>query len=204
MGKRMNNKHLIKLTKSELIKTLIFSFLLALIFIYSFYKSTTTIRNNSMLLIICTAIGLVILFLSIYTGIKIGLKNRKRITVSLEKNEKYKLIWAFGILAMLFGAFLNTNAIFKIAWLLGGFGLTLVKKWGFYTFITLAIIYSLLIVVDLLSGNSFHLLGQILSDKAIGSNFAIGLVILIRGLTLAFCISGIYYLTRPKVKKQFK
>lgn len=198
------DKYPSKLTKSELIKTIIFSVILALVFTYSLYKSTVAIKYNLTVLIICAVIGLAILFLSIYTGVKIGLKNRKQIMASLKQNEKYKLIWAFGILAMLFGAFLNTNPIFKIAWLLGGFGLILVKKWGFYTVITLAIIYSLLIVVDLLSGNSLQLLRQILSDKAIGPDSAIGLVLLIRGLTLAFCISGMYYLTRPKIKEQFK
>jgi len=72
------NKQTSKLTKSELIKTGILSIILALVFIYSLYKSAEPLKHNSTLLIICTVIGLVILFLSIYVGTKMGLKIREQ------------------------------------------------------------------------------------------------------------------------------
>lgn len=74
-----------KLTKSELIKTGILSVILALVFIYSFYKSAAALRHNSTLLIIFAVIGLVILFLSVYAGIKIGLKSREEMKNHLPK-----------------------------------------------------------------------------------------------------------------------
>lgn len=75
----MDKKQTPKLTKLELIKIIILSVILALVFIYSLYKSATPLRHNSVLLFICIIIGLMILFLSVYVGIKIGLKNREQI-----------------------------------------------------------------------------------------------------------------------------
>ncbi len=193
------DKYLSKLTKPELIKTGILAVIMALVFIYSLYK-TGAVGHGLTGLIICVLLSFVFLPLPIYIGIKMGLANREQIKASLQQ----KLIYTFGILAMLFGSFLNTNAIFQIAWLLAGFGLIRVKKWGLYTFITIAAVYSLLVVVDLLSGSTLQLLKQILSNRAMSPDFAIGAVILVRALTLVFCLSGIYCLTRHKVKEQFK
>ena len=148
------NKHYPKLTKSELIKTGIFSVILTLVFLYSLYKNTAASRLNLIVLIICAAIGLVILFLSIYAGIKIGLKNREQVMASLQEDKKYRYIWMFGISAMFFGAFLNTNPVFQIAWMLVGFGLICTKRWGLYAFIILAVAYSVLTIVDVLDRKS--------------------------------------------------
>ena len=197
------NKRPAKLTKSELIKTLIISVIAALVFIYSFYESAAAIRHKSTLLIICAAIGLAILFLSIYIGVKIGLKNRGQIMASLQEKE-YRPIWIFGISAVLFGAFLNKNPVFQIVWMLAGFGLIRAKRWGLYAFITLAAFYLLLTIADALSGNTLRLLRYILSNTLFGREIAIGAIFFIRALTAAFFISGLHYLTRPKIKEYFK
>jgi len=196
-----------EITKSGLITIVVIGLAALLMVFYLFYKSGVSYKIM-MTLFIGIIGGLGVLALVFFMLIKISPRLSERVK-QLKDIKEYKNIRKFGILSQCLGYIIlgNHDIIIKLLslfWMAAGFGLIIAMQWGRYLFMVIATLSTLFIIIDSISRDSIHQVAQIASKLGWNSSYVIGAFLLLRGLIIGYCISGIYYLTRPKVKEQFK
>ncbi len=153
--------------------------------------------------VIPTVIGIPFLLCVIF--FTLSRMNKIRPTLVLIKTE-CKSVANYGKIAMFIGAMSLSSRSWLdgIVWVYLGWGLISRKKWARILFMVVAGITALSIAVQILNPVYYRMAVEKLASKAkVNHTMVLVFFLIVRGIYLFFCISGIVYLNRPKVREFF-